>query len=433
MTLHALFYYPYGSFQDRQAPLLKAAALYFDKLYILDPEKASGGTIGAVTVTDDVRLLEQEGILERIAPEEIVRQYESALAAAIEADLKDREFLRLCQTSGKAQSWTLALAKVPKAIRDNPQHSEYAARKPQDQAMQRLMGDLPRRLVDHTVQNREPYDINEFDETDFLAIRERADRIARERPEIKIPEIKIYDETQPSKDQIIEYRYANYPLPLGESIMINHALLAGLLHTKATPVTDDPFHNQVLSLKMKRARQIPDVQQIIEDRATKQNLLVLSTLTDRQLNLPAISPRVALEEILEYRRGYASELEHARDRFGWLARQMEETPWNREFEQEVDRKWIPQIAQELEGIKQTRDSWLKSKRGGIALKAAGIAAGAAATTLSFIFDPTPLLPVVLGLAGSGAFPAIELARDWKQGKKEAMKNGLHYLLRFEGA
>jgi hypothetical protein len=214
--------------------------------------------------------------------------------------------------------------------------------------------------------------------------------------------------------------------------MINHALLAGLLHTKATPVTDDPFHNQVLGLKMKRACQIPDVQQIIEDRATKQNLLVFSTLTDRQLNLPAISTRVALKEILEYRRAYSSELEHARDRFGWLARQMEETPWNREFEQEVDRKWIPQIAQELEGIKQTRDSWLKSKRGGIALKAAGIAAGAAATTLSFIFDPTPLVPVVLGLAGSGVFPAIELALDWKEGKKESMRNGLHYLLRFEG-
>ena len=102
MNPHTLFYYPYGSFQDNQAPLLKAAALYFDKLYILDPEKASGGEIGAVTVADDIKLLEQEGILERIAPEEIIRQYESALTAAIEGDVKDREFLQLCQTSGRA-------------------------------------------------------------------------------------------------------------------------------------------------------------------------------------------------------------------------------------------------------------------------------------------------------------------------------------------
>src|SRR5262245_34220936 len=53
MTAHTLFYYPYGSFANRQAPLLKAAALYFDKLYILDPEKASGGEIGAVAVAED--------------------------------------------------------------------------------------------------------------------------------------------------------------------------------------------------------------------------------------------------------------------------------------------------------------------------------------------------------------------------------------------
>jgi hypothetical protein len=56
MNPHTVFYYPYGSFQDRQTPLLKAAALYLDKLYILDPEKASSGTIGAVEVADDVRL-----------------------------------------------------------------------------------------------------------------------------------------------------------------------------------------------------------------------------------------------------------------------------------------------------------------------------------------------------------------------------------------
>lgn len=53
MTEHSIFYYPYASFTDAQAPLLKAAALYFDKLYILDPEKASGGIIGAARVAKD--------------------------------------------------------------------------------------------------------------------------------------------------------------------------------------------------------------------------------------------------------------------------------------------------------------------------------------------------------------------------------------------
>jgi len=39
MTEHNLFYYPYASFTNAQAPLLKVAAIYFDKIYILDPEK----------------------------------------------------------------------------------------------------------------------------------------------------------------------------------------------------------------------------------------------------------------------------------------------------------------------------------------------------------------------------------------------------------
>ncbi len=47
MTEHNLFYYPYASFTNAQLPLLKVAALYFDKLSILDPVGASWDTIGA--------------------------------------------------------------------------------------------------------------------------------------------------------------------------------------------------------------------------------------------------------------------------------------------------------------------------------------------------------------------------------------------------
>ncbi len=36
MAEHNLFYYPYACFTNTQLPLLKVAALYFDKLYILD-------------------------------------------------------------------------------------------------------------------------------------------------------------------------------------------------------------------------------------------------------------------------------------------------------------------------------------------------------------------------------------------------------------
>jgi hypothetical protein len=57
MTDHNLFYYPYASFTNAQLPLLKVAALYFDKLVILDPVGASWDTVGADHLARDaVRL-----------------------------------------------------------------------------------------------------------------------------------------------------------------------------------------------------------------------------------------------------------------------------------------------------------------------------------------------------------------------------------------
>jgi hypothetical protein len=54
-----LFYYPCASFTNAQLPLLKVAALYFDKLVLLDPVGASWDTVGADHVAcDAVRLLD---------------------------------------------------------------------------------------------------------------------------------------------------------------------------------------------------------------------------------------------------------------------------------------------------------------------------------------------------------------------------------------
>lgn len=47
MTGHTLFSYPYASFTDARLPLLRVAALYFDKVVILDPVAAGWAAIGA--------------------------------------------------------------------------------------------------------------------------------------------------------------------------------------------------------------------------------------------------------------------------------------------------------------------------------------------------------------------------------------------------
>ena len=88
MTSHNLFYYPYASFTDTQLPLLKVAALWFDKLVILDPIGASWDSIGADHIARDaVRQLKDAGILEIVTPTMVLAKYEAAIAAAIRRDI----------------------------------------------------------------------------------------------------------------------------------------------------------------------------------------------------------------------------------------------------------------------------------------------------------------------------------------------------------
>jgi hypothetical protein len=404
MTEHSIFYYPYASFTDAQAPLLKAVALYFDKLYILDPEKASGGIVGAEDVAQDVALLDSEGLLERVAPEEILLKYEDLITDAVRDDLQDQTYEALCagSGSGRAYWWTLALAKVPKEIREDPRF------KPTDQAMQRMMGDTAQALA----PQMRPY-VESYVEVD----------------------IETYDETRRGATREIEYRYVDVPLPLGESIMINHALFGALLHTGATPLTDDRFHSQVLNLKMERARNIPALRQVLDERArrSKIDLVAASAITDTQLNLPALSPQLPLEAVLEYRQANKDALEEARDKMGWLARRTKGEPWSKGFWDDVEQEVIPDLAEKLEECEKAQKDWLESKRGRRVLGALGIGAAAAAVVVPLVMGATPLLPVAvatatLGIVKDVAIPGAEWVLDWRDGKKTPQENGLHYLL-----
>ena len=111
MSTHNIFYYPYTFFDKTQLPLLKAAAIYFDKIYVLDPLKANvqGGEIDSTIekksrifdkiknklknyngrqsfqanptdeLIDAMQILERENILVRLQPEEILLKYEKEI------------------------------------------------------------------------------------------------------------------------------------------------------------------------------------------------------------------------------------------------------------------------------------------------------------------------------------------------------------------
>lgn len=145
MTEHNLFYYPYVSSTNAQLPLLKVAALWFDKLVILDSVGASWDTIGADQIARNaVRPLKDAGILEMVTPATVLAKYERPIADAVRRDMADREFLELCKAHSQAagkQRWTLAMSKVPQDLQT-------------DQSMRHLLGDYAREVARDSGQYR---------------------------------------------------------------------------------------------------------------------------------------------------------------------------------------------------------------------------------------------------------------------------------------
>ncbi len=408
MAEHELLYFPYASLTDAQLPLLKVAALYFDKLAILDPAGASWNTIGADDVARGaLKELTDAGLLEVVRPADVLQRFSAPMLDAIRRDLSDPEFVKLCEghaaRTGK-QRWTLALAKVPQELQT-------------DQTMRHLMGDFARGVATDSGRYVERAGMNPAAYLEFAATGQS------------------YDEYRHGPNGGLEYRYADFPLALGEAIMMNHALFAGLLHAGATPITDDPFHSRMLSHKLRRAAQDPAIRDVLEDRITKRRIkagaLAGSALTDTEVKLPILAPSVPLSEVLEHRRSNAAALARVRETLGLIARRIESEPWSDDFEAELETRTLPDLQEALAEVTQARDKWLESQRGRRWLKAAGVAVGAATAALGLV--AAPLTPVALASAGLGlasgvAIPGAEWLLDWQAGKNALHENGLHYLL-----
>jgi hypothetical protein len=420
---HTLFYYPYASLTSAQLPLLKVAALYFDKLVILDPVGASWNTIGADHFARDaVKLLADEKILKVVTPGDVLAKYEAAITAAIRRDMNDREFVALCdvhaQATGK-QTWTLSLAKTPKDLT-------------KDEAMRKLMGDVARNALAESSEKGRAEDYVDDDGTQAGASVEPPVRLKAARPQLA--EIPVYAEYREGYGGAgVEYRYAEFPLALGESIMMNHALFTGLLYSDATPITDDPFHSSALAHKLRRATEEPAVRQAMFDVALRRQIkageFATTALQDKSLKLPILHPSVPLEEVLAYRQSNPHALAKVRDALGEMARRIQTEPWTKDFHREIETKTIPDLIDDLREAEQSRDAWADTPRMKNVLRIAGIASAVTAVVLGMV--ATPVAPIAwaiggLGLTAEGAIPAAE----WLMEKGETLQqeNGLHYLL-----
>jgi hypothetical protein len=236
--------------------------------------------------------------------------------------------------------------------------------------MRHLMGDFAREVARESGQFREKAGVNPNE----YAERGRA-----------------FDEYREGYGGNVEYRYADFPLALGEAIMMNHALFTGLLHSGATPITDDAFHSQVLAQKLQRISQEPAIRQAIASRADQRILkagtLAAAALTDTEVNLPILDPAVPMAEVLEYRQKNPDALARVRETLGLMARRIEAEPWSADFANQIETETVPELIGQLADAAKARDAWLGTVTTKNWLKAAGIAVGAASAVLTLVTAP----------------------------------------------
>jgi hypothetical protein len=405
MSEHSVFYYPYATLNADQLPLLKAAALYFDRLLVLDPSRASWVTIAG---DDDGRraaaALLDAGILAPLDPVEELPRIEQRLVQSMEEDLADERFLELCRPR-ESRWWTLSLEKVPAELRDDPRFA------PRDAAMRRLMTSAGRAsgLAGATGEYREVY----------ASYREVRGQGAQD----------VYDEYVDGA----EYRYVDVPFAVGESLMLNHALLLGLGYG-AVPITDDPVHRAVLDLKLARLAGDARTQEAITKRRDmlSASRAAADLITDERLDLPALRQDVDIEVLLDFRSSSEGEaLEAVRRRMALLAAQLDSEPWDAAFEREVGRRLLPQVADQMDAFTEAVRSWQKQKKRRI-LHGVGAAAGVAGAALTMaVAPPLALAAGALGLV-QAAQPGAELLMSRGEGEPD-LRRGLNYLFAAGGS
>jgi hypothetical protein len=408
--------------------LLQAVALYFDRLYLLDPFEAvtdPGTEFGKPAESSrDVKLLEDEALLERISPAEVLGEFGPAVLEAIRSDLDDSDFVALCRNESKAQDWILSLAKVPEPLRQGLLGDS-------DRAMQKMLGGKAEeaRVFSEAGYTEIAISGQGTVETDPGAIRRLMAAQAR------VPVSGLYAEVgyvgpESRLTGPIEYRFGRYSVEAGEAIMLNHALVASLRLTGATPITDDPFHRKAMTFKLERALAHPAVQDLVDSERVRSGLLALAVLTDAELELPAMAPQVPLERVLEFRDAHAAELDAVRLEFGAVAAEMEATGLTTQFTHELKRTRLPSLRQRFAEAGRARDAWLRARKTELAEVAGGLGVSQLGAGIGLAYGGMP--PLALGIAAAAglahaAFTAAPAVRRLRAGPAHS-DAVVHYLL-----
>jgi len=380
------------------------AALYFDKLRMLSPFDAHVEGIGYSVHTAEMEALGD--VLELVSPSNVVSEHRELLTRLIREDLADPAFIAVCDESGR-ETWQISLAKIPGTERDH--ELAAAATDPAtmtDHAMRMLLRDNIRAVVADSVSAGDPY----------------AERL------VAYDEYtEVYDEYRETTQGVVEYRVVDLPMAVGESLLLNHALLGSVADPSqtVTPIADQSIHRRAMRVKLDRLFSQPEIRRQF-GAADLADHLAVKTMQETTLSLPALADDVPLELVLELRQDRAEELAAARRVFAGLAEGIDARPWDGdEYQRAVDRQ-VDELKRQLATTKQAIDSWAGERRR-LPFQGAGTAFGLVATAVPLMIAAGPLNLVAAG-AGllAAAAGAAGLVPDLL--RRAPASTGLEYLL-----
>lgn len=286
----------------------KTALLYFDKIALIDPYLGScEWSTGFDDLIADIHTLIKEQIVELIDPAKVFSRFGNEIMDGVIQDLHDPDYLSLCEPFIYSQ-WVLESGKLP---------NNHA-----DKWLQYLLENIPKLACQSIVHNIRNQYLRHFDERKMYFYggveRELDKEISHLFKEI------FYDER----------RVLMLPFPVGESILVGHAL-AAVAHGEFIPFCNDRTHLDVLKVKIRRHSNNRAFKAVLHEygylKDVKESILAQDVLTE---TVPSLE-QVPIKTLLRFREEKADELENFRIEMRKLVTEIESDPWDSDFENHI--------------------------------------------------------------------------------------------------
>jgi hypothetical protein len=474
-------YYPYSRCVDLDA--LKLLAILYEEIVFIDPleelfrEFLITSDKGCQFVPPQVRerwrenqqsweVLRKAGVVRVIDPCPTLAEYDSLLTAAFAADMADVEFVEGAEREGKAAGpWKMLRSRIPPSVNDairthqslserlgpteyytesdyqigvyaweHYDHygfREYVLEKLGGrQAQGPAWGGDPEVRRTHLREVRDTIDSSPLTAYEQLYLSGGGTCTENGRPFGQHPCTYVDTVSFSGGEPIRILAFSQ-----GASISISQALLLADLHG-FTPVTDSRLHQQLLTLKYRRA--VANLSHTERTTAHHRSVELLEryAIVARGILLEALSPaflqQLSLDQILRFREENGKALERFWVKMRELSRDLDDVPLGPGFEGRLSRLMDQVVVPEMQSVRDSLDASRRRMYGSLLSK---IAAGVPASAVVSVFagmSGAQLLALSVG-AGLAAFGmSVPAVMEYWQERTKLGQNWLAFVTDLRG-